>query len=91
MSWSIGLIGTPDNICAALDEQSGKMDGQSKVEFDAALPHLKALVSDNFNKQYGPPSLLLEASGHGSVNMQTGEQTQRYVQVSIKGVPARVV
>jgi len=74
MSWSISLIGRPDKIAAALQEQSGKLTGQSKLEFDDALPHLTALVGQNFavdGNGYLLPLVKLEASGSGTAK---GEQ-----------------
>lgn len=68
MSWSINLIGNPDNIVKALEAQSPKLTGNSKTEYDAALPHLVGLVQQNFNKS-APPIIKLSANGHGySVN-----------------------
>lgn len=64
MSWSITLIGKTDNIVKALEEQSAKLEGGSKVEFDAALPHLVGLVKENFNN-IGNPVMQLTAAGHG--------------------------
>lgn len=66
MSWSITFIGKPENVSKALNEHSGKIDGQSKIEYDEALPHLDALVNQNFNsnEQY-PPVIKIVASGHG--------------------------
>ncbi len=62
MSWSIGFIGTPENISKALDDYSEtKISGQSKEEFDAALPHMKGLVAQN----YGQAGMIsITASGH---------------------------
>jgi hypothetical protein len=67
MSWSVSFIGTPDKIAAALDAESAKQNGQSKIEFDSALPALKTLLGQNFNNEptQGPPMLKLTASGSG--------------------------
>jgi len=65
MSWSVNYIGSPGNISAALEKQSGTLSGQSKQEFDAALPHLIALINQNQNKN-AEPALRLAASGHAS-------------------------
>ena len=66
MSWTISFIGKPENVVAALEQQSEKMDGQSKVEYDAALPHFVALVKENFAST--APLLKITASGHGHDN-----------------------
>lgn len=67
MSWSVTLIGNPDNIAKALEKESEILSGNSKVEFDAALPHLLGLVKENFNTVQ-PPVLKIVASGHGYDN-----------------------
>lgn len=64
MSWSVNYIGKPEKIAEALEQQSEKLTGQSKTEFDAALPHLCALVKQNFNKA-GDYIVQLDANGHG--------------------------
>lgn len=66
MSWSVTFIGKPENVSNALKANSELLSGYSKEEFDAALPHLDALVSQNFNadEKY-PPVIKLVASGHG--------------------------
>lgn len=64
MSWSITFIGKADHIANALKEQSAKLQGPSKVEYDAALPHLVGLVEQNFNNA-GSPVLQITANGHG--------------------------
>lgn len=64
MSWSIGFIGSPEKISEALKAHSEKLTGKSKEEYDDALPHIEALVSQNRNKNY-PIVLQLTASGHG--------------------------
>lgn len=66
MSWSINMVGTPDKIVAALDAESGKMSGQSKIEFDAALPALKTLVSQNFDNRDESKRIVLRLAANGS-------------------------
>lgn len=85
MSWSIQLIGKPANVSAALTANSAKLDGQSKVEFDSALPHLVALANENFesDEQY-TPLIRLEANGHGT--SQGGEQKNRTFKCSIERI-----
>lgn len=86
MSWSISLFGKPDKIVEALKAESEKQSGQSKVEFDAALPHMSALVSQNFGDDY---PVQLTASGHGQT--VGGELTQSTVNVEVKKVYSRLV
>jgi hypothetical protein len=85
MSYSISLLGTPENICKALDEQSLTLTGQSKAEFDEALPHLKGLVSQNSgtNKDV---AYSLNASGHGYVSTSQPEQSYNHCQCDLKQV-----
>lgn len=64
MSWSLTLIGKTGNIVKALEEQSTKFEGGTKLEFDAALPHLIGLVKENWNNGV-EPVMKLSASGHG--------------------------
>lgn len=64
MSWSVTFIGKTENIAKALEESSAKMQGASKVEFDAALPHLIGLVKENWNHGIDP-IMKITASGHG--------------------------
>jgi hypothetical protein len=60
MSWSITTSGTPEEVVLKLEEQSNTLGGQSKEEFDYALPHMIALVRENFNG-----TINLNAYGHG--------------------------
>jgi hypothetical protein len=65
MSWNIAYIGTPEKITEALDKNSENLTGQSKEEYDRALPHLKVLVNENYNAT-GAPIMKVEASGHAT-------------------------
>lgn len=77
MSWSVGFIGKPEKVAEALTAQSDKMSGESKVEYDSALPHLVALVNENFGSDY---PVKLTAAGHGT----TGEKPNRTLTASIE-------
>lgn len=80
MSWSVNYIGTAQKIIDALNEQSEKFTGQTKEEFDAALPHLRGLLAENYAEKQ--PLLKLDASGSGySVG---GEQKQRQCSVQLQ-------
>lgn len=61
MSWSNGAKGTPAEVVAKLEEYSGQLTGDSKTEFDEALPFIRGLVLMNT----GDPAPVLEFSGHG--------------------------
>ena len=77
MSWTAQYVGKPEKVVEALEAQSAKMSGESKVEFDDALPHLIGLVKENFGFGY---LVKLVASGHG----QTGEKPTRQLTVSLE-------
>ena len=63
MSWSISLIGTPEKIVSALEEQSTKLTGNSKSEFDGVLPHVSELLKMNYTSGE-PPVMQITGSGH---------------------------
>jgi len=91
MSWSVTMIGLPEKLAEALDAHATILTDQSRVEFDAVLPHLKALVLENFNRFAGSdtPLVRLEASGHGTVS--DGEQKHRTVSVKLEGFHAKLL
>jgi hypothetical protein len=77
MSWSVQFIGKPEKVVEALQKQSTTMNGESKAEYDSALPHLTGLVKENFGYDY---MVNLTASGHG----QTGEKPTRQLTVKLE-------
>jgi hypothetical protein len=97
MSWSITVIGKPENVVAALEAQSAKESGQCKIEFDDALPHLVGLVRQSFNeKPEFTPMVRLEASGSGCASSDSNapgvmRQTSRSCQVKIEQFYAKLV
>lgn len=66
MSWSIQLFGKASKIAAALDAHSEKLTGESRVEYDAAKPHLIGIVQQNFTSNETEALLAVTASGHGT-------------------------
>jgi len=64
MSWSVSMSGKPAEVVRKLRETS--YTGDSKVEFDAALPHLVGLVEQNHAER----TVSLTASGHGVENRE---------------------
>lgn len=74
MSWSVNVIGKPENIISFLEGYSTSLTGQSKEEFDEAMPSIKGLVAMNFNRNGSQPTLQLEANGH-AVLSDTGYGT----------------
>lgn len=79
------LIGKPENVVAALELESNKMDGQSKVEYDAALPHLIGLVKENFGN--ASQLIKISANGHGF----NGEPSYRQCGVQIESLYGGIV
>lgn len=87
MSWSVKFIGTAENVSKALTAQSEKFQNQAKVEYDAAYPHIVALVNENFGTNI--PLIKLAASGCGySVD---GEHKERELIVSIERIYGELV
>lgn len=82
MSWSVYFMGTPTKVAAALTAQSETMNGQSKAEYDDALPHLVALVQQNF----GNDGEIVKIAANGRGLSTNGEQTQRHCSVTIESV-----
>jgi hypothetical protein len=80
MSWSVQFIGKPEKVVEALNAESEKLNGQSKVEYDSALPHLVALVNENFGTGY---PVKLAASGHGTVYT---DKSDRQLTVSLESI-----
>jgi hypothetical protein len=87
MSWSITFIGKPENVTKALEAESEKLSGQSRIEYDSALPHLVSLVKENFGDN--TPVVKIAANGHGyAVN---DEQKSRQLSASIELIYGTVV
>lgn len=78
MSWSVQFIGRPEKVIEALQTNSGKLSGESKVEYDSALPHLVGLVKENFGFDY---PVKITASGHG---FSGGEKSNRQLTASVE-------
>jgi hypothetical protein len=80
MSWSVSLIGTPEKVAAAVEEYGDKLQGQSKVEYQDAAPHLAALVRQNFSTSN--ICVRLDASGSGYT--QDGKEVSRTAAVKLE-------
>ncbi|MGD9644298.1 MAG: hypothetical protein AB7U73_01210 [Pirellulales bacterium] len=100
MSWSFNAIGKPELIAQALEQESAKLSGQCKLEFDDALPHLTSLLRQNFAQHgsgYHEPLIEFSASGSGSAkSVPDGdtvktEQMQRSCSVTIKPLYGRLL
>ena len=78
MSWSIDLIGETQAVVSELTRLSGPMSGDSKIEYDAALPHMIGIVEQNYSVENHPRIIRIKANGHGhgqsricNVNVET--------------------
>ncbi len=88
MSWSANFIGKPEKVSEALTAQSANLSGQSKQEYDSALPHLVALVNLNIGQQV--PIIKLAACGHGMANAE-GVMIENNCSVTIERVYGMLV
>ncbi len=73
MSWSVSFVGKPEKVAEALTEYSGKMQGQSKIEYDKALPHMIGAANLNYGSGY---IIRLTASGSAYKKTETEEVSQ---------------
>jgi hypothetical protein len=69
MSWNVSMIGTPEKVAIALEEHAGTLTGQSRVEYEAAAPHLAALVRQNFAQT----GMVVKVDANGSGQVQGGQ------------------
>jgi hypothetical protein len=92
MSWSVSAIGRPEKVIEYFKEEAAKLSGQSRVEIDAAMPHVLGLLGQNFAREgsgHQEPLVQVETSGSGQA--RNGEQVQRSVSVSLKVLWAKVL
>ena len=92
MSWSVSLIGKAANVAKALEEHSASLSGQSKIEYDEALPHLIGLVNQNFvqpDAGWEQPTVQINATGSGYA--KDGAQMRRQVSVVIQSNYVKLV
>ena len=81
MSWSIHVIGKPEAIKRRLDEESERLTGQSKEEFDAVKPALATIM----DQQVGNGVVKLSANGHATFTDGAKTYGQCNVQVETIG------
>lgn len=62
MSFSVSIIGMPEAIKRKLVEESERLTGQSKVEFDAVKPALDTILDQQVNNGV----VHLSANGHAT-------------------------
>jgi hypothetical protein len=80
MSWSVSMLGRPEKVAAALEEHAGTLSGQSKVEYEAAAPHLVALVKQNF----APTDIVVKLEAAGSGYTEGGVEKNRSLSVKLE-------
>lgn len=81
MSWSISLIGKPENVVEALTAHSASLTGQSKVEYDETYPAIATLVSQNVNGN-APGNNVIKVVANGHANIGT-DGIKTYGQCSV--------
>lgn len=87
MSWNVSMIGTPEKVAAALEEYAGTLSGQSKAEYEAAAPHLAALVRQNF----APTDIVVKIEAAGSGYTEGGVEKNRTVSVKLEYSYAKIL
>lgn len=83
MSWSICIIGKPENVVKALGDYSEKLTGASKEEFDAALPNIVALVKMNYNRNPNQTESVIRVEGNGHAYKQNDEPYYSNLNISV--------
>jgi hypothetical protein len=78
MSFSVTFVGKPEGIKRKLAEESERLTGQSKTEFDA----VKAALEMILDQQVGNGAVYLNANGHAS--FADGVKTYGSVSVQVK-------
>lgn len=88
MSWSINLIGKPENLIEALNKHSDVLTDKSKEEYDEVLPHMIGIIKMNYSVN-AIPVMQLSANGHGySTN---GVQQHSQCHFELKPLPGSLV
>lgn len=84
MSWSFAAVGKPDAIMRAIDKCVSTYSNESREEFDAAAPHLKALVCENMGEGV---IVNVSASGHANFKIEPGKKEKVYGSLSVSIAP----
>lgn len=80
MSWAVSYTGTPAELVTHLRRHAVTLSDQSKAEYDAILPYLVGLVSEN----HGIESRQLIVQGFGAGTYKEGIETSKVCNVTIK-------
>jgi hypothetical protein len=84
------MVGKPENVANALEAEAENMSGESKAEYQEALPHIVGIVRQNFNKETDSPQLV-SVSANGSGFTRSGEPVQRQCSVKVEHLWTRLV
>jgi hypothetical protein len=90
MSWSFHFIGRAVDVNAAIHSQSNRLknDKQSSEEFEAAKPHIIALLELNQSEAAtsgtGPDAFIISVRANGSAWKENGKVKQSSVNIEIK-------
>jgi hypothetical protein len=90
MSFSVNYIGTPTKIVEALKKHSEELTGQSKEEFDAALPSIIGIVELNYDNSAGH-CMSIKLSAHGHAYSNGGERRSSNCSVNIEAVGSQIL
>ena len=88
MSWSVNESGTPEQVAEKLTKHADGLTGQSRVEYDAALPFLVGLVRQTYTtpegvaNNYPVKNVRIVAFGSGAT--RDGAEQCRDCQVKIE-------
>lgn len=84
MSWSFYAIGNAADFAAELDRQCGLCTGDSREEFEAAKPHLAALIALN---TAGDLPAIVKIEANGSASKSGGKVVSSSCNVQITRLP----
>jgi hypothetical protein len=77
MSWSFSSKGTPDVVAKAAEDYGATLSGQSKLEFDEALPHMVGLIRQTFESRPDRKAPTIQVNAFGSGSAQGDQQLER--------------
>ncbi len=83
MSWSVSTKGKVSDVVKHLEDYSTILNGQSKIEYDDAMPHLIGLVKQNFDNVEANDEPAIEINANGSGYASNEEQINRSFGCSI--------
>lgn len=79
MSWGVTIIGRPEKIGERLDAYEARLEGQSRIEFEGAKPHLRGLV-----EQAVGANVIIKLAASGHANFENGKKIYGSISVSIE-------